>query len=137
MLGSHQDGQMDHQVNPESKSFLRRGQTVDGLREEDAVPMELKPGEMSMHHGFTLHASSPNLSAEHRVGVALTYVRPSTVPHNKRGSATLVSGRCDADHWKLFDHRPAGGLPDQASIEAHREALATHRGDLIAKVHTE
>jgi len=131
--GSHRQGQMDHSLRPQAESMARRGQTVD-VDEEDATLVELKAGEMSCHHGWVLHASAANVSPEPRVGVVLTYVRPSTRPHTDVGSATLVSGSCDAPWWVLSTHNPK---PDQspddpASLEAHRLALSQHRGDMIA-----
>ena len=43
---------------------------------------------------------------EPRVGVVLNFLPPSTVPSNAVGSATLIAGQCDAQHWGLSSWRP-------------------------------
>ena len=47
---------------------------------------------------------------EPRVGVVLNFLPPSTVPSNAVGSATLIAGECDAQHWGLSSWRPVSSL---------------------------
>lgn len=131
--GSHKQGQVSHNLNPTPSAMVRRGQTVDGIDEATARHVELQAGEMSMHHGLVLHASDANRSPEDRIGVVLNFVRPSTKPHTGVGSATLVAGSCDVPHWLMSNHLPKPDqTPDAASLQAHTEALSTHRGELRA-----
>jgi len=132
--GSHKQGQLSHGSNPTPSAMVRRGQNVEGIDEATAQHAELQAGEMSMHHSRVLHASAANHSSEHRIGVVLNFVRPSTRPHTGLGSATLVAGSCDAPHWLLSNHqpKPSQTSPDAASLQAHSEALSTHRGELRA-----
>ena len=135
--GSHAAGQRAHALRPaDPGSMLRRGQRVDGVDDAAAEAMALRAGEMSLHHPWALHCSGPNTTREDRVGVVLVYASPSTAPHNGRGSATLIAGRCDAAHWALSSRRPAargaGSVADAAALEAHAQALALHRGELQA-----
>ena len=133
--GSHAAGQRAHALRPaDPGSMLRRGQRVDGVDDAAAEAMALRAGEMSLHHPWALHCSGPNTTREDRVGVVLVYASPSTAPHNGRGSATLIAGRCDAEHWVLSSRRPAahGAVADAAALEEHARALALHRGDLQA-----
>ena len=135
LRGSHAEGQRPHALRPaDPGSMLRRGQQVDGVDESAAEAMALRAGEMSLHHPWALHCSGPNSTADDRVGVVLVYASPSTAPHNGRGSATLIAGRCDAEHWVLSSRRPAahGAVADAAALEEHAQALALHRGDLRA-----
>ena len=59
-----------------------------------AVDVELEAGQMSLHHGFLLHASAANLSDQRRVGLTMNFI----APHNRqvvagRDYAMLVRGR--------------------------------------------
>jgi ectoine hydroxylase-related dioxygenase (phytanoyl-CoA dioxygenase family) len=137
--GSHAAGQQEHTLKPdEPGSMLRRGQQVEGVNEATSKAMALVAGEMSIHHPLALHCSGPNITSEARVGVVLNFVAPSTTPHNGIGSATLVAGSCTAEHWTLSQHQPApnagaSAATDAASLEAHAQAMAVHRGELQAK----
>jgi hypothetical protein len=117
--------------------MLRRGQQVPDVEEGEAETMALTAGEMSMHHPLALHCSGTNSTTEARVGVVLVFVPPATCPHDGLGSATLVAGQCDAEHWELSNWRPtdagAAAATDAGSLDAHAQALATHRGELQAK----
>jgi hypothetical protein len=68
----------------------------------------------------------------------LNFLPPSTIPNNSVGSATLIAGRCDYEHWNLSCWRPnpragEGATTDSAALQAHAEALSLHRGELQAK----
>lgn len=85
--GTHRDGIRPHvdQFGPDN--ILTRGQHVDGVDETAAVDVELRPGQMSLHHPHLVHSSGPNCSAVRRVGVAFqSYVgagvRPSRGEHH-------------------------------------------------------
>jgi hypothetical protein len=67
----------------------------------------------------------------------LNFLPPSTTPNNSVGSATLIAGQCDYDHWQLSSWRPdprvgEGATTDRAALQAHGEALSLHRGELQA-----
>jgi non-haem Fe2+, alpha-ketoglutarate-dependent halogenase len=62
--------------------------------EATVVPVELRPGQVSFHHGGLLHASHANFSAVPRIALAVTYVTPDNqVAYALRDSAVLVRGR--------------------------------------------
>ena len=76
--GSHRDGILPHCDTFDEHSLARRGQHVAGEIDEDrAVDIMLGPGQMSLHHGHLIHASSPNRSDERRIGFNLQYIAPS------------------------------------------------------------
>ncbi|MEC8888865.1 MAG: phytanoyl-CoA dioxygenase family protein, partial [Pseudomonadota bacterium] len=67
--GSHHNGQVEHQDTRDRKNFLTRGQTIlNGIDEDQSVWVELKAGEVSIHHVDMFHASTPNRSGQRRVG---------------------------------------------------------------------
>ena len=75
--GSHKHGKLDHKDSEDDNNVLFRGQSVQGVREDDAVLCPLLPGEASFHHGWTLHASMPNASDDRRIGFNAQFIAPS------------------------------------------------------------
>lgn len=76
--GSHIDPLRDHVDTFGEDNLLTRGQEVQGIDESDAVPVPLKPGQLSLHHPRIVHGSGPNKSNERRIGFALqSYITPS------------------------------------------------------------
>ena len=62
-------------------------------RERSAgVHCPLRPGEASFHHGWTVHRSAPNTSADRRIGLNVQYVAPDNSQHGAATTATLVRG---------------------------------------------
>jgi phytanoyl-CoA hydroxylase len=66
--GTHRDGVLPREVMEEYER-----QALEG-RLEAEVPLVLKAGECSFHHGHLLHSSFPNLSDKRRRGYATHYV---------------------------------------------------------------
>lgn len=76
--GSHIDPLRDHVDTFGEDNLLTRGQEVQGIDESKAVPVPLKPGQLSLHHPRIVHGSGPNTSNERRIGFALqSYITPS------------------------------------------------------------
>ncbi len=63
---------------------------------DDAVDIELHPGQFSLHDVFLIHGSNPNTSGKRRAGVAIRYM-PATSHFNRslyetsEGSGYLVN----------------------------------------------
>ena len=76
-------------------NILTRGQQIENIDENYALDIELKPGQMSLHHARTIHGSRPNKSSERRIGIALqSFAHPSTRQVHGQDYALLVRG-CD------------------------------------------
>lgn len=75
--GSHLAGQRRHIDETDTDNVLHRGQRVAGVDEANATLCELQPGEASFHHGWTLHTSGPNRSADRRIGLNVQYIAPT------------------------------------------------------------
>ena len=103
--GSHRRGPIVHDDTFEEDNLLTRGQelTVE-VDEDEAVPVCLAPGEISLHHGRMFHSSGPNTSNRWRAGLALRYIKPSTRQIvGVRDFAQLVRGE---DRFGHFDALP-------------------------------
>ena len=106
IAGSHQFADAEHQDTFAEHNLLSRGQELAVQVDEDqAVDVVLEPGQMSLHHGKTFHASHPNRSDDRRIGVAVRYIKPSMAQRGGvRTFATLVRG---TDTFGHFEHAPA------------------------------
>ena len=122
--GSHREGQRAHHDIKDPRIMLSRGQTIrDAVDAAAAVPIELQPGEFSLHHTMVLHTSRPNRSADDRIGIGISYI-PARVRHigTTRLGATRVRG---IDTYCHFEPEPAPQADaDPAAIAAHADSLA-------------
>ena len=83
--GSHKGDMLEHVDTFDEDNVLTRGQEASvEIDESRAVPVELKPGQVSLHHGKLLHASGPNRSASPRIGLSIQYVRAQRPPDRGR-----------------------------------------------------
>jgi ectoine hydroxylase-related dioxygenase (phytanoyl-CoA dioxygenase family) len=118
--GTHLMDQIPHRDTFAKDNLLTRGQEVavevDPAR---AVTIELRPGEISLHHVLLVHGSAPNPSDTRRVGFTARYI-PTSVRQiaGERDSATLVHG---VDRHGHFEHEP------RATRDLDPEFVALHR----------
>ena len=53
----------------------------------------MEPGQASLHHGWTIHSSSPNYSHERRIGLNIQYISPSMKQtKSNKDTALLIRG---------------------------------------------
>ena len=104
--GSHKNAILPHADSDDPDNLLSRGQEVQvDVAEADKVPIEIHPGQMSLHHGLTIHGSGPNTTDDRRIACVIRYIRPDMAPEaGERGNAVLVRGE---DRHGNFDHTPA------------------------------
>ena len=114
--GSHKKGKLYHQTTIDSSNVLYQGQTVGNVNEDASLLCELNPGEATFHHGWTLHASTPNRSSDRRIGLNVQYIAThvSQTKHNY-DSAILVRGK---DLYQNFD------IDIPAKIDLDTKAIA-------------
>ena len=79
---SHRMGIVEHTTSSERGNILHRNQAIrnDLIDESKAVNLELRAGQVSLHHGELFHASNPNLSSRRRCGLAVRYTHPGVRP---------------------------------------------------------
>lgn len=85
--GTHRNGLAPHQDTFGDNNILTRGQQVSDVDESLVVNLELRPGQMSLHHPWLIHGSLPNRSKTRRIGVAMqsylgANVRPQRGEHH-------------------------------------------------------
>ena len=102
---SHKQPILPHEDTFDANNLLSRGQEVKvDIADEDKTPIMLEPGEMSLHHGLTIHGSGPNGSDDRRIGCVIRYVRPDM--EQIVGSSDYAMMACGEDRHGNFIHTP-------------------------------
>ncbi len=122
--GTHRDDIVAHRDTFAAHSQLSRGQELAVEVDENlAVDVILRPGEMSLHHGHTFHASHANSSADRRIGVAIRYITPRMRQDNGiKSIAFLARGEDRHGHFELAP--PPTGIMMPEDVERLRRAEA-------------
>lgn len=111
--------QLSHVSRVVENSVNRAGQVItEPLDEGSPVPMPLKPGWFSMHHGLSPHRSGPNTSDHRRIGLGLNYIPTSVKPSGSILQAALLVRGVDR-----YGHFETAAWPDD---ELGAKAVATH-----------
>lgn len=117
--GSHLRPEVPHAIRFSKDNVLVRGQSAAAEVPEDAVRcVELRPGEMSLHHVRMLHGSRANASDRDRIGLAIRFLSTHVRRAGWRQFATLVRGE---DRFGNFTLEP------EPRFEGDPVALAWHR----------
>jgi non-heme Fe2+,alpha-ketoglutarate-dependent halogenase len=124
--GTHRHHKLEHEETFAEDSALTRGQELTlGINEDEAVPVILKAGQISLHHCLLAHASTANRTTNPRIGLAVRYMPAhSRQTEGPPMSAILVRGEDKYGHF-ILDTPPAGDL-DQPAIESHARSMAPH-----------
>ncbi len=119
--GSHENPILPHNDTFSEKNLLSRGQEIAvDIAEEDKTRIELQPGEMSLHHGLTIHGSGPNQSDDRRIGFAIRYVNPNVRQEIAERDYAMLARGVDR-HGQFVNFAPPGGLFSPASLELHEQ----------------
>jgi non-haem Fe2+, alpha-ketoglutarate-dependent halogenase len=118
-----QNQRAEHVDTFAENNLLSRGQEIAVSVDPGAVvPIELAPGQMSLHHLMIFHGSEPNRATHPRVGYAIRYM-PTHVRQTMgdRDSALLVRG---VDTMGHFEHEtdPAAEF-DSAAVAQHKKVI--------------
>ena len=103
---SHLAPAYDHVETTDDRNLLSRGQTIAELDASEAVDIELKAGEFSLHHEHAAHGSLPNGSDRARIGYSLMFIPAHVRSTIGRRTAWLVRGEDNHRHWDA-DPMPA------------------------------
>ncbi|WP_209505666.1 MULTISPECIES: phytanoyl-CoA dioxygenase family protein [unclassified Ruegeria] len=137
--GSHKNPILPHNDTFSDNNLLSRGQEVAvDVADEDKTHIELQPGQMSLHHGLTIHGSGPNMSDDRRIGLAIRYLNPNAQQKvADRDYAVLARGEDRMGNFILIEpptelfSPPALALharirEDQAKAMTQGAAQSTH-----------
>lgn len=125
--GSHLQGRLDHLTGEQDDdNILYQNQRVPDVDESCAVACELAPGQASLHHGWLLHASTPNCSDDRRIGVNVQYIAPQVRQTKLPGyTAWLVRGE---DRYGYYPpEAPARTDLDPAAVAWRAQMQKLHR----------
>lgn len=116
---SHKNAILPHEDTFDDNNLLSRGQEVRvDVAPEDKTAIELQPGQISLHHGLTIHGSGPNTSDDRRIAVVIRYMRPDMQQQEgETDHAMLVRGQ------DRFGHFAPVSAPDDYFTA---DALATY-----------
>lgn len=119
VAASHENPILPHTDTFSETNLLSRGQEiVVDVKQEDRTHVELRPGQMSLHHGLTIHGSGPNRSDDRRIGFAIRYVNPNARQEiGERDYAMPARGR---DRIGSFTHvEPPTALFDPSALDLY------------------
>jgi len=97
--GSHAGPDLQHVETYAPNNMLARGQSLRIDDESEAVTIELRPGEFSLHHERTAHGSRENTTETRRIGFAFFYIPTHAYCPAGRRTALLVRGEDRFGHW--------------------------------------
>ena len=130
--GTHLLDQLPHRDTFAEDNLLTRGQEVAvDIGEATPAMIELRPGEMSLHHVRIVHGSAPNPSDDRRIGFAMRFM-PTSVAQTvgERDWATLASG---VDTHGHFNPEPRATRDlDPTMVELHRQVTGAAAQRLYA-----
>jgi non-heme Fe2+,alpha-ketoglutarate-dependent halogenase len=127
--GSHRLDQIPHRDTFAENNLLTRGQEIEvDVDESKAVRLDLRPGEMSLHHVRIVHGSPPNPSEERRIGFAIRYVPTSVRQLFGEDSATLVRG---VDTYHSFEHEPIPSTDMEPALVALHKRITARNAQIL------
>jgi ectoine hydroxylase-related dioxygenase (phytanoyl-CoA dioxygenase family) len=119
--------QLSHVSRVVENSVNRAAQTItEPLDDSAAVPMPLRPGWFSMHHGLCPHRSGPNTSPHRRIGLGFNYIPTHARPSGSiRHAALLVRGTDRYGHFETAAW-PTEELGSR-ELATHERAMSLYR----------
>ncbi len=100
-----QNKNFEHVEIFDKNNMLSLGQTVKGVAAEQAIDLELAPGQSSLHHFNLLHSSNFNRSASIRTGFIVRYCTPKII-HEEGMILIHASGKMEYDHLNVITDIP-------------------------------
>ena len=94
----------DHNQKFNAGNLLTRGQTVEGVPENEIRPVELKAGQMSLHHPRVVHGSGINKSNDRRIGfVVQSYIGTNVKQVLGKNSVQIARGKDEYHYHEVIN----------------------------------
>ena len=106
--GSHKKGLITHRRSKETGSVLTLELELESAERDEAVSLELKAGEVSIHDDRAVHGSPANLSDRRRVGLTIRY-SGTNVKNDLSVNPNFKTYLCRG--VDRFRHNPVGPIP--------------------------
>ena len=85
-------------------NLLTRGQTIENVPEKEVKPIELKAGQMSLHHPRIVHGSGKNKSKDRRIGFVIqSYISTNVRQIHGKNSVQLARGIDEYNHHEIIN----------------------------------
>ena len=133
MPTSHRGPLLRHRLGNDQYNRLLRGQLVNVQATPDRIAdLTLRAGQMSLHHGLTLHSSDANQSDATRAGLAVRFIAPHVRQRGPWPSAMLVRGHDRHGHYTLLPAPRFDG--DPLARAWHRRCLRHYAAHVLWQV---
>jgi len=117
--GSHKQ-RLEHAVRNAPANMLRQGQEIAAeVDERDAVDVQLRAGEMSLHHVDIVHGSNPNRASWARTGFIVRYTTPKML---QAITPVVVARGAQSPHLETLTEPPPAEF--DVSMAAWRRATS-------------
>ena len=94
----------DHNQKFNEGNLLTRGQTIEGVPENEVKSVELKAGQMSLHHPRIVHGSGINKSNDRRIGfVVQSYIGTNVKQTLGKNSVQIARGEDKYHHHEIIN----------------------------------
>ena len=122
--GSHLEIK-DHDQKFDEDNLLTRGQTVEGVPENEVKPVELKAGQVSLHHPRIVHGSGINKSNDRRIGFVIQSYIGTNVRQTLGKNGVQIARGVDNYHYHEVINRPKSLMSEEdlALRKKENEAL--------------
>ncbi|MBW4707707.1 phytanoyl-CoA dioxygenase family protein [Roseobacter sp. YSTF-M11] len=116
--GSHKNPILPHRDTFAEDNLLSRGQEVRvDVTDDQKTPIEIHPGQISLHHGLTIHGSGPNTTDDRRIAAVIRYCTPAVTQNvGDTDYALLARGTDRHGHFRQFDPPSALFAPEALAI---------------------
>ena len=94
----------DHNEKFNESNLLTRGQTVENVPEDEIKSIELKAGQMSLHHPRIVHGSGINKSNDRRIGFVIqSYIGTNVRQTLGKNSVQIARGEDKYKYHEVID----------------------------------
>ena len=93
----------DHKDKFDKGNLLTRGQTVENVPSDEVKSLELKAGQMSLHHPRVVHGSGINKSSDRRIGFVIqSYIGTNVKQTLGKNSVQVARGEDKYHHHEII-----------------------------------